>query len=404
MSKKRNNIPKFTPNYPHYEDSHLLTIPERLNSQSPFTGRGVVMAYVDAGFYPHPDIADRIQRFVDATTSTIKESNTITKIGPPSWHGMMVATVGSGNGAMSNGIYRSLAPESQLVLIKVSNPKYHVREADIRRGFDWLVKHHVKYNIRVVNVSVGGDRVSHDPDHPLHKAVRQLTEAGVVVVIASGNRGIERLVPPASSPEGIIVGGYDDRNTLHQKEWVDYHSNYGEAYDETPKPDVIAPAQWIPSPLMPDTEVANESLWLGGILDEDEPSTVNKLILKGYRDLHIPKQKAKKPTKKLYDQLQQRIHDHKLINSLYQHVDGTSVAAPIVSSLVAQMIEVNPALTPEQIRTILQDTAQLIDFIPPVKQGAGAIQVDEAVQAVIRQRDKSVILCNHPLASTRSAI
>jgi serine protease AprX len=44
--------------------------------------------------------------------------------------------------------------------------------------------------------------------------------------------------------------------------------------------------------------------------------------------------------------VRQRINDQKFIHPHYQHVDGTSFAAAIVSAAVAQMLEANPALTP----------------------------------------------------------
>jgi serine protease AprX len=67
-------------------------------------------------------------------------------------------------------------------------------------------------------------------------------------------------------------------------------------------------------------------------------------------------------------------------------VDGTSVAAPIVSSVIAQMLEANPDLTPEQIRTILKQTAIPLDSIPAEKQGAGAINARGAVEAALQFR------------------
>ena len=75
-----------------------------------------------------------------------------------------------------------------------------------------------------------------------------------------------------------------------------------------------------------------------------------------------------------------------IINKYHQYVDGTSVAAPIVSSLVAQMLEANPSLTPEQIKTILIETAKPLDNISEQQQGAGAIQVNDAVSRAENHR------------------
>ena len=41
-----------------------------------------------------------------------------------------------------------------------------------------------------------------------------------------------------------------------------------------------------------------------------------------------------------------------IVATHYSHVDGTSFATPIVSSIVAQMIEANPKLTPGAVKNI----------------------------------------------------
>ncbi len=380
----------FKANYPHPEQK-LLTTAQRLNALPDYTGRGVVMAYVDSGFYMHSDIASRVLLHVDASTHRIKEQTDIPKTDVMSWHGLMTAAIGSGNGAASGGQYRSLAYDSKLVLVKVSSPQGAVKEQDILRGMRWLVANHRRFNIHIVNVSVGGDRVSDNPNHPLHRSVRKLYQAGVTVVIAAGNRGQNRLVPPASAPEAIVVGGYDDNNSPDRYMWQNYGSNYGKAHDGTTKPDVIAPARWIASPILPETAVEKEARWLGQLLEDDSQETIRHLLKNGQADLDLPVRKTKRlRSNALRDALQERIHAHKLINSHYQHVDGTSVAAPIVSSVIAQMLEANPALSPEQIRSILKETAISVTRIPPAQQGAGSVNPAEAVKAALNYPNPGV--------------
>src|SRR5690606_6134649 len=104
---------------------------------------------------------------------------------------------------------------------------------------------------RIVNISVGGDFVSTDPGHPIHAAVRELTEAGITVVAAAGNRGHDYVVPPASAAEAITVGGLDDHNTLDDRLWKPYHSNFGVSCNGNGKPDILAPSIWVVGPIMP---------------------------------------------------------------------------------------------------------------------------------------------------------
>jgi serine protease AprX len=78
------------------------------------------------------------------------------------------------------------------------------------------------------------------------------------------------------------------------------------------------------------------------------------------------------------------MNEQKFIHPHYQHVDGTSMAAPIVSGVVAQMLEANPSLTPAQVKEILMVTADPLNDAPAERQGAGAINAGRAVAAALR--------------------
>jgi hypothetical protein len=67
------------------------------------------------------------------------------------------------------------------------------------------------------------------------------------------------------------------------------------------------------------------------------------------------------------------------------HVDGTSFAAPIVCSLIAQMLEANPALTPAAIREVLFSTAKRIESLPAERQGFGVIRPRKAILKVLKR-------------------
>jgi serine protease AprX len=372
----------FTSNYPFSQPGQmtLLSTVERVGALPQYTGRGVVMAFIDAGFYPHPEIAGRVLVHVDASTNhVIEQAPDAYEASDLSWHGQMTSVIAAGDGRSSSGKYRGIGSEAQLVLIKVSTPRWQIKEIDILRGLRWLIDTHRRFNVRVVNISVGGDFVSSDPHHPLHEAVRKLVDAGVVVVAAAGNRLIDSVVPPASAADAITVGGLDDHNSLDQSLWTAYHSNYGVAHDGSPKPNLIAPAEWIAGPIMPETVVAREARWLGPLLQAPDHKHMNRLLKKGYADLGISRSLALQPDDHVYAMLQARINTHKIVDAHHQHVDGTSVAAPIVSSVIAQMLEVNASLTPHQIRSILTETAQPLANTPQERQGAGVLRAAAAV-------------------------
>lgn len=374
----------FTSNYPHFKPGSptLLPTPIRVGALPNYTGKGVVIAFIDAGFYPHPDLADRIVVHADASTNRIIEQRDGFDSGDLSWHGQMTTFIAAGNGRTSGGLYRGIASEAKLVLVKVSTPRGHIKEADILRGLRWVYDTHRRLGVRIVNISVGGDYVSHDRNHPLHKIIRKLTKAGMTVVVAAGNRGSPHLLPPASAADAITVGGLDDHNSLRPAKWTLYHHNYGEAYDRGRKPDLIAPANWIASPIKPGSRMAQEARWLAPLLLEKvDEARVKALLEQGHAELGLTPKDIADANGHLHTMIQERINVHKLIDMHHQHVDGTSVAAPIVSAVIAQMLEANSALTPDQIRAILTATATPMPDFPAERQGAGILNAAAAVQS-----------------------
>jgi serine protease AprX len=371
----------FTPNYPFYDDAFtLLSTPERTGALPAYTGRGVVIAFIDSGFYPHPDLGDRVLAHVDATTNSITEGRRFASARDYSWHGQMTSVIACGDGRLSGGRYKGIASNAQLVLIKVSDLNGRIKEPDILRGLRWLINNHRRFNVRVCNISVGGDDESDLPAHPLHRAVRVLVDAGVMVTTAAGNSGRRLLLPPASAAAAITVGGVDDRNTADRTCWEIYPNAFGTAHDGTTKPEVIGPAAWIASPILPGSSMAREARWLAPMLRAGDRAAVGRLLLSGHGDLSIPRAQAIQPDARVYEMLQKRIYAHKLVDAQHQHVDGTSVSSAILASIVAQMLEARPALTPAQVRAILTATAWPLPGVPPERQGAGVVDAAAAVR------------------------
>lgn len=368
-------------NYPNYQKNSIsmLSTPERIDAHPDFTGRGIQIAFVDSGFSNHPDLTGRIALHVDASTNNILIQPHVMKTTGMSWHGQMTSVIAAGDGRTSQGRFRGVAPDAELVLIKVSTPRFRIKERDILRGLQWILHNRHLHQIRVVNVSVGGDMPTQDPDHSLHRVVRNLVESGIVVVIASGNSGRDTLVPPASAPEAITVGGYQDHNTLDEDQWTLYHHNHGDVYNGAHKPDLIAPANWIASPLLPESETEAEIRYLAELLTAQSEQDIRQIVTKGQRALKLSDEEIENIDQVLYDKLQARIYHHKVIDSNHQHVDGTSVAAPIVVAVIAQMFEANPHLSPTETRQILTETAKPITRFPTHLQGVGILQAKQAV-------------------------
>jgi serine protease AprX len=91
------------------------------------------------------------------------------------------------------------------------------------------------------------------------------------------------------------------------------------------------------------------------------------------------------------------LQQEKIVAAHYQHVDGTSFASPIVASVVAQMIQANPALTPGAIKNILISTADRIVTEPVIRQGYGVVNAKRAVEfAKTELHALNVVGCKPP--------
>jgi len=342
----------------------IPSLVERLCPSTKYAGRGVCIAFVDAGFFPHPDLRlprGRIRAYVDVTRDQPVPSELLERKAW-SWHGTMTTCAAAGNGYLSGGRYRGLASESDVVLIKAKDEDADVRAEHLAAAFEVPLRH-PDLGVRVLSVSLGLD-----PDDPraadVERAIDRLTEAGVVVIAAAGNVADRAPTAPASAKRAITVGGFDDGGTLDTGDDAPWPSSHGNG-----KPDLLAPAAWVPAPMVPGTLEAREAHALYDLLTvlEEmslEPSSIEAVAAS---------------SAELLERTAARIALQKYIARDYQHVDGTSFAAPIVASVVAQMLEANGALRPADVRAGLLQTARVLQGVPREVQGAGLIEAAAAV-------------------------
>lgn len=366
-----------------------LPVPVRMDADERFTGRGVTIAFLDSGFYAHSDLTEPVNRIVAYHNifSPADDLSSLEKHDVASWHGMMTSVVAAGNGFLSDGLYRSIAPAAKVVLVKIGKTG-RIPESNIETGLRWVLANKDKYSISIVNISAGGDFEQTYLENPLSQLVEEAVKAGLTVVCAVGNAGLapgHPVLPPASSPAAISVGGLDDQNSLDRARRGMYRSSYGPTVDGLQKPEVIAPGIWVAGPILPHTPTAAEA-HLYAELDVAADDQLKEILL---THAGIDKQldEARElPVPLLRQLITIKLREGNVINHHYKFVDGTSFASPIVASIAACMLEANPKLTPQQIKRILIDTAERVPEVEVERQGWGVVVPRKAVEVALRWR------------------
>jgi serine protease AprX len=366
----------------------VIPTPERLNADTALRGRGVTIAFLDSGFYPHPDLVEPRSRVVAFKDISGEEASLDAGRVPESWHwhGTMVSVAAAGNGQLSEGVYHGLAFEADVVLVKASTGG-RITGASIARGIEWVIENRERYNIRVLNISLGGDADLPHTLSDIDRAAERAVAAGVVVIAAAGNNGCgesPHSIPPANSPSVITVGGYSDGNRLDGEGFDLYCSNYGATTDGLVKPELIAPAMYVAAPILPGTPSYRAAEALSRLAHAPD-YLFRGLLAELWREAELSESVLNEETESVRALIESHLRERKVVATHYQHADGTSFAAPVVSSVVAQMLEANPRLTPAAVKQILVSTAVRVAGAPLLRQGYGVIDARRAVQEAARE-------------------
>ncbi len=308
-------------------------------------GRGVGVAVVDSGVDgTHPDLHDRMGGNVKMVCSapvpvgfgptggfteclgpktavSLPDTDTTSAGG----HGTHVAGTIAGTGAASEAKYHGAAPGATLYGVSSGEALLVENALD---GLAWVLANHDKVTpaIKVVNNSWGSGHAKYEPaTSPFYKATWKLQEAlvaaGVTVVFAAGNGGGNGSVARTSAqcvnptPGIICVANFDDHDRGTRDGVIAPSSSRGASSDPATWPDLSAPGTNIVATCRLTLPVCNAHL--GMVLDP--PNT-------------------------------------------YSRLSGTSMAAPHVAGIAAQLLQANPALAPAQVEDVLEDTAYKFTF------------------------------------------
>ena len=205
-------------------------------------GEGIGVAVLDTGIALHPDFDSRITYFKDFV-------NKQEMLYDDNGHGTHIAGIIGGSGKLSDGVYSGIAPKCNLIPLKVLDKRGNGEITYVIEGIKWILQNSEKYNIRVVNISVGTlPNTEKAEEEKLLTAVEELWNRGMVVVVAAGNYGPKRqsITVPGVSKKVITVGASDDGIELFTIEGpLQDYSGRGPTEECVMKPDLVAPGSKI---------------------------------------------------------------------------------------------------------------------------------------------------------------
>jgi len=293
------------------------------------SGRGVNIAILDTGLCPAADFTKPTNRLIAFKDFVNGHHDYYDDNG----HGTHVAGIACGNGYYSSGKYKGIAPEAGIIAVKILDDEGRGSSADVLAGLQWVVDNREKYNIRLVNLSVGTPDIN--KFDPLLAAVEYMWDIGLIVTVAAGNNGPDdsSVTSPGSSKKVITVGASDDNKTCQNTfgERIKDFSGRGPTRNCIIKPDILAPGAEIVS-------VRSQGM------------TVEA----------------------------QEAFEDRFVGDNYLKMSGTSMATPRVCGAIALLLEKNPVLSPDDVKYALKRAA--VDINKDAnEQGWGRLDIDKLI-------------------------
>ena len=345
------------------------------NQGLPVSGKNVGIAYIDTGIdATHPDLklGENVAQNVFFPTAEIPLNlpPEFTPIVPienvpisdvEGGHGTFGAGVTAGTGAASGGLYRGVAPGAKLIGLTAGND-VGLSTFAIIQAMDYALVHQFQYNIRVCNNSYGTTLADlpYSADDPVNTATRMMHDRNITVVFAAGNDGDapDMINPFSVAPWVISVAAGEKRGLGTPADFSSRGNDNGTGTDVAGQP---ADPNAAPN-LRPDITGSGVDIKSTRSKAPGVTNVAGSLpIFVGANDLStIP------PAYLPY----------------YTTSQGTSFSTPQVTGVIALLMEANPLLTPDEVITILRQTANPMPYQERVV-GAGYVDAHNAVRAAL---------------------
>ncbi|WP_052345863.1 S8 family peptidase [Paucisalibacillus sp. EB02] len=279
------------------------------NNSHGLTGNGITVSVIDTGIFPHYDLtypSNRIvgfQDFINSRTAPYDDNG----------HGTHVAGAIAGNGSASGGNYSGVAPDANVVGVKVLDSQGNGLLSNVIAGINWSIENRSRLGIRIINLSLGATPTTSYVNDPLAIACEKAWRAGIVVVAAAGNSGpLGTIDTPGYDPIILTVGATNDRNTFNiQDDTPGEYTSSKPTVDGFIKPDIAVPGTNITSLLSPNSTIA-------------------------------------------FQHPQNRVGPH------YFTLTGTSMATGMVSGIVALLLQASPPYTPDTVKVRLMESSKFL--------------------------------------------
>lgn len=195
------------------------------------TGRGVCIAILDTGIYPHADLASRIISFKDFVNhkENAYDDNS---------HGTHVAGIAAGDGSACRQAITGVAVNSRILALKILDKKGNGDKQSLINACNWLITNMRRYSIKIVNISVGAETTDcNEEKTEIAQLIDLMWSLGLVVVVSAGNSGPgPGTITFPGTCENVITVGSDTAIIKHSS-----HSGEGPTKCNIQKPDILAP-------------------------------------------------------------------------------------------------------------------------------------------------------------------